>query len=545
MKAIPHSFKSLREGDRLPLIIIGAGMSKNICPLVDELVQICPDAEEKLSLKICLDKNNNDPGYLYFWAEEAIKILTENNDPCPKLTLAVSLGMTSDARWLGNMELDLRQNTPRHRVIARFARENRWKALWSLNWDCLLEVALESVGFRRGEQTTEQPWRTAYATYTTREDFAGCAKENVLSVIKPHGCVKDLIKAEELLYQGKIPEAKIYAERFRIAHDELNTPISTNNPHDQGFQDKLKDQIRGNPLIIAGWSVSETYLYDIIKNALDYGPPDNEDELSVIDICFNNNGHKDLTELYKRNKDDVFFQVDKGSAGISTDSLFLWIQALYALGHLRNNYKHDILDAIVKKLKEPQKPNSDQHFDFVIDWVDNFLPVWVRLCWRAGQMQPYVINGEQFKAHAIRIDRRDEHIPWYLPGPLRTDLQAAAKILIALWQNNQSWDVRSFPGGLWKEPERLLVIPLPAWESLKDPHSLHALKPLLDSLKENLGLGYIRKIKIIPVMYNSSAPEENAIRVLKASLARLLPFLHFADIDALKDVDLSYLKGGS
>jgi hypothetical protein len=55
---------------------------------------------------------------------------------------------------------------------------------------------------------------------------------------------------------------------------------------------------------------------------------------------------------------------------------------------------------------------------------------------------------------------------------------------------------------------------------------------------------FIREIKIIPVMHDSSAPEENAVRILKASLARLLPFLHFANMDNIKDVDLSYLKGG-
>jgi hypothetical protein len=130
--------------------VVGAGLSWGLVPLPEELLRQWKEGAER---ELGCDAIDNLPGgsaALYAWAERILAHLSDRGGTPPKLALAKALGLLADQSWTGNVPVPLRGTTPRHRVIARFAREQRWASVWSLNWDCILENALERVGLERG-----------------------------------------------------------------------------------------------------------------------------------------------------------------------------------------------------------------------------------------------------------------------------------------------------------------------------------------------------------------------------------------------------------
>ena len=220
---LPHNFPSLRNGPRKPVLICGAGMSSGLVPSVKDLTKECPQAEKKLGCSAPRNDGDLDKdGYLYDWAEQIYQQLQNRQEPLPKLKIADALGLLDNPAWLGKVVMPLRENWPRHRVIARFAREKRWHAIWSLNWDCLLEAGLESVGFDEVQPLTKQPWPTTYVTYVTTDDAQSSADDDTVTVYKPHGCVKSLLKAEEEYNKGNYSnKAERLAKCFVITKTEL------------------------------------------------------------------------------------------------------------------------------------------------------------------------------------------------------------------------------------------------------------------------------------------------------------------------------------
>lgn len=103
---IPHTFPSLLDSGATPsILLIGAGMSFGIAPPVTELTN-----------------------EIYDWADKAFsKLRSELNltDHEAKLRLADAIRITTDPRFQAKVGMPLRGNTPRHRVVARFAREGR------------------------------------------------------------------------------------------------------------------------------------------------------------------------------------------------------------------------------------------------------------------------------------------------------------------------------------------------------------------------------------------------------------------------------------
>jgi len=123
----PHTFPSLRredEGDWRPaLLIIGAGMSWGLVPSPDELCRTKRNsAEDKLGLASNMPEESTD---LYRWAEDINVALIAAGDPVPKLKLAASLDIPQEHYWGATVRS--KEATPRHRVIARFAREGLWE----------------------------------------------------------------------------------------------------------------------------------------------------------------------------------------------------------------------------------------------------------------------------------------------------------------------------------------------------------------------------------------------------------------------------------
>jgi len=137
MPALPHNFPTLRrrgnENHRPSVLILGAGMSFGLVPLPGALL-----AEKRTKAEATLGYTSSVPAdphpppeHLYQWADDIWNELAARSDPNPKLTLAELLDIPKEEHWRGCVSP--RRNTPRHRVVARFAREGLWHQIWSLN----------------------------------------------------------------------------------------------------------------------------------------------------------------------------------------------------------------------------------------------------------------------------------------------------------------------------------------------------------------------------------------------------------------------------
>jgi len=267
---------------------------------------------------------------------------------------------------------------------------------------------------------------------------------------------------------GNDAAAKELSSRFMITATELQTTRSL--PLDQKFFHQLVAELQAKPLVVAGWSISEPYLRDVIQDPLaKLLPAGKKEDLSIVDLNFNEHGHKEITGCYRLTKDDVFFQVTKSHDGFDLDDLFLWLQAKYCLDQLIDAAPELATD--LKKINDEYTLSLDD--SFLVDWADMFLPAWTRLCWRSK-----VVDCAGYQPHKLNLDRRNEHIPWRIPKNLpRPDLRAAAKLLAVLFLDKTKWDLKKLPGGLFDISDGRLIIPIPAWGQFGD---LAGLKPLID-----------------------------------------------------------------
>ena len=193
----PHDFSKFISANRPASLIIGAGVSHGLVPLPYELIRDKKITVEK-ELKdrygcvpVNVDIKKSDA--LYEWAEGILKQLEIIDSTKAKLILAQELGLTKDPRWMAKVDVELRGSSARHRVIARFAKEGLWESIWSLNWDTILESALECVGLERGEGPKTQPWPTLYSVNLLINNFSETSPKHIITVNKPHGCVYSLL----------------------------------------------------------------------------------------------------------------------------------------------------------------------------------------------------------------------------------------------------------------------------------------------------------------------------------------------------------------
>jgi hypothetical protein len=139
---------------------------------------------------------------------------------------------------------------------------------------------------------------------------------------------------------------------------------------------------------------------------------------------------------------------------------------------------------------------------------------------------PFIADdGQSIPSYEIRLEGRDEHIPWHISGIRRPDLIASSRLLTKLLENRRSYDYCRFPGALWYESEYSLIIPLPAWSI---PNDLAGIKPLLNGFKQTKGYGFVRELLILPLMHDLTTPSADIVENLKESLARYLPIGQFA-----------------
>jgi hypothetical protein len=429
--------------------------------------------------------------------------------------------------------------------VARFAREGLWDQIWSLNWDCVQESALENVGIRRRAIDAGMPWPTVFNTFITAADCAQMGEANSVKVLKPHGCVMALVEAQRARDSGNTLRSRELAGRFLITDTELRSldPVVAGSPAQQIIFATLCTRLCSHPFVVAGWRATEQYLIDQINSGVRPALHDPNrqtplalDELSVIDIQFNPNGHTTLAGFY--GKDAATAHINVGQPGLNTDEFFLWLQALYAVGCLRLRalaVDHLALDEIAAQINQP----PDVH-RFVISWADNFLPVWIRLCWRARLVNCENADGAPVEIDDIALESRDEHIPWKSFGPERPEMIAAARILAALHRSGHAneWDFEQFPGGLYRDFQ--LVIPIPVWPS-GPPNDLRGLRALIDAINAS-GAGYIDRIALVFVGPNLVAVISDGDKiVLKQLVASYLGMARFADPANLEEIQLGDL----
>jgi len=144
----PGELTELRDIDNPTVLFCGAGLSIGAVPGAKDLYEHDhKSVEQYLGLNGSIDHGKftsfNEKARLYAWADDVLDELERRKVPLPKLRFAEALGLLDNPCWWGRSEIDFRGNTPRHRVIARFTKEGLWCSIWSFNWDCILENALE------------------------------------------------------------------------------------------------------------------------------------------------------------------------------------------------------------------------------------------------------------------------------------------------------------------------------------------------------------------------------------------------------------------
>jgi hypothetical protein len=468
---------------------------------------------------------------LYLWAGEIVQQLEQRNGIVPaKLLLAEALGITTDLRWRGaNRDGPVE---PRHRVVARFARENRIDSLWSLNWDCLQENALERVGLSRRTARVDLPWKTHFRTFITVADYDGIGGQQSLAVFKPHGCVYGLTAARAALDEGDLGQARQLSSRFLITEAELRSPDFDPAQNQQHLFANLETRLAQSPLIVLGWRISEEYLCQLVEQRV--GPvlrlrPLLVDQLSIVDLHFNDEGHQRVAAAYGFDKEEAHVPVEPN--GFTMDSFWLWLQALYYVQHVRAcNPNQAVLDSVFAEL---QTPCTDH---WIMWWADEWLPGWCRLCWRFGSVT-CIYNNTPVPPEHLDLEAPDAHVPLNLPNSPRPDLVAAGDLATTLFPGPVRWDFRRFPGALFDKAQGQLVLPVPTWHS-HFGHAERALGPLVNLWKPQLW--NVRRVSILG-LDGGLKNANGTIDHWRQALARTVPVSRFADPQNITALTLNQL----
>lgn len=527
---IPHTFPSLlTPGEPAPVLLIGAGMSWGLVPdakkWAQEIVHRYTEVTKILGITITPPKTSV-PKELYDWAAEVLKELTKTlSEDEAKLRLADAMGVISDPRFQAKVGIPLRGNTPRHRIAARFAREKRLEVIWSLNFDCIMETALESVGLLPHPKPTTHlnnplPWRRWYCTWSPGDTHTPTAKKDcTLHVIKPHGCVNKLAKGQAV---------------FVITADELKAlPTKLN-----AVNGRLKVVFSDTPLTAVGWSAEEKYIHDEINDVKQQQTlATTPDRLSIIDPYWTpkppsaaDTNHNKLAAAFGVIQAECHFPTSS-SGNPTTDQFFQWMQTRYGLERLEQfsqansqvnaawDTKAIELSSIKNQFPEPM-PTDWLNFFF-----DDFLAVWVRLCCNAGKVV-YKHNAATIQPDVVATYRRDEHIPWGYGSSDREDLLSVIPLILSLrgtppTNTTTKWNFGEFPGALWDETDGHLVLPLPAW-GMDNLIIEAALKPLVNGWNWSRK-GIIYKVSILPLLPQPNyAPINDDNLILRSSVAHVM-----------------------
>lgn len=525
---IPHHFPSLIKGPAQVVLIAGSGLSAPTLPTVDG------GLKEKLD-RVAQDDLGIPPnGTFYELADtvlNALKVKGKSDAEC-RLWIAERLGMLDDRSWFGEIGVPLSGNTPRHRALARFVVEKRLKAIISLNWDALLEAALDSVGLTDATNSphdSPRPWEiTAYTGVVDDSHVPSLADARVFPVVKPHGCVRQLEHVRRRYRAGQ----NVQSVTFKLAQSDLDVITGQENI----VNVQAKAFMTPCPLIGVGWRAQERYLRSAIVEIAKKTQRKEPDAFTLIDLRWDSN-HTEISAAYGRNESQAFAKVARDTDP-TTDCLFQWLQARYALIRVIDFVPRADQASLQIYLNQLDQPDCSHP---ILSWADCWLPTWVRLCWRSGAMQG--VDPQTSKLIGpldIPVVPRDAHVPLTGIGNKRRDLHAAAKLLVALSGSINRFRFEMFPGGLWDPEKHFLYLPLPGWKESELPCDLAALKPLVEALR---GFGYVKRIFLIWLNSDEIPPDPILRHQLDAHVRNLMPLTGFAAENSFTWVDLETLKG--
>ncbi len=513
----PNQLIELRQLHNPTVLFCGAGLSIGSVPGAINLYKNSHrQVEQFLGLEGLIDHGEfasvREEVRLYVWADRILEELKRREVPLPKLRFADALGLLDNPLWWGKAEIDFRGNTPRHRVIARFAKEGLWQSVWSFNWDCILENALEQIGLPESTPRFESPWeKSHYKTHVHSQYFSRSNDRKALNIYKPHGCVRALREAKAA-EGADLAKANALSYRLMVGSQELldRSSISAAKEEDKLFFAILGSDVSGRLNLAVGWSMSEGSLKVELARFVGISGT----MLVVVDPNFSI-GHAEICRAAGLRQADTHVQLELEDC-LNRDDFFLWQQAMYTLDRLEaQNEDAAVLDRDGKDWRSTDSPCEQERFFW--DWADEFLPAWTRLCWSTG-----LIRAPLMPSHRIDLEQRDEHIPLGYSHVPRPDLLAAIRILRAIPALGRGFDPKTFPGGLFHEKTGTLVIPLPCAPELND---LRGLRPLVDSLRHNLS--YVSRLAIWPIPVNADCIDRG--EVLRHRLASIMPIPAFAD----------------
>ncbi|MDZ7661043.1 SIR2 family protein [Thiohalophilus sp.] len=345
---------------------------------MNEITKYVSENQEKVESELECESGYNftdDEKDLYKWADAIFEILVDKNGDSnliAKQKIAKAINVLDNPSFLAKVNIPIRGATYRHRVVARLAREGRWHAIWSLNWDVVLEAALRSVGLINNEKN--QPperlpndWPEWFVSWTQPQNNPGDSKK-VIRVMKPHGCVEKLSEGNETFL---ITSSEL---------DNIKSSLKANNYN-------LVADFNTRPLISIGWKAAEDYIRDVLKQcqeAHSLVKKDIEDPLSIVDIKKRHEYHDFILDKYEVNEGAAFFKV-KNDECPNADDLLLWVQTIFGLQCLINlsQAEGELRDVLTDLLDRIGKPDCNCWLN---TWFDDFLPAWVLLCFKSKKV---------------------------------------------------------------------------------------------------------------------------------------------------------------
>ncbi|OHC71014.1 MAG: hypothetical protein A3H93_18385 [Rhodocyclales bacterium RIFCSPLOWO2_02_FULL_63_24] len=369
-------------------------------------------------------------------------------------------------------------------MIVRLAADQRLAGILCFNWDCFLEAAFEAIGISKNAPMGSRPGKIIrYAVVVGHNTQGSANTSDVFRIFKPHGCRRDLDLA---LKTSPTKEPVFIATRSDIESEKDHVNSDVDN--------YIRSELKGRPLLVAGWRGSEPYFCRRLEAVVDDLDKSSTDRLSVIDRDWQ---HDHFAKFFASSEDESFMKVGSHR---DTDRLFAWVYAHYALAQLREVAADGrmpdhlpILDAIITELSAPTR----SHDDTVLSFFDDFLPTWSRLCTIAG-----ITTFKGIAPHRIPLGPRDWHIPFETYGSAdpvisRPDLATAIRLLCSqAWDNG--WRFKQFPGALWHPSTYQLVVPLPFGDKALMPvNTLAAIKPLLEDWRRQPEFARINQVQIL------------------------------------------------
>lgn len=533
--AVPHVFPALLDTNAAAsVLLVGAGMSSGIAPSVEDLANDVNVRHHEIVAKLGFDPSPPPTGVsdFYDWAERAFNGLRTQlhlGQDAAKVRLADSIGVTTDPRYRQNVEtVGLRKHWARHRIAARFAREGRWRAIWSLNWDCILETALECVGLRMHPQPgtnppSSLPWNQWYFTWSPGDASPPAGHNATVYLCKPHGCVRK-IHSQNPLFIVTRSELQALTPQLRPAAEEMHVGLAH------------------APLVTAGWRADEDYICRNIEMLRDTGMllGAGVDRLSIVNKTWYpkppssaQQNHQRLAAAFGVTRASCFFEV--GTVGNPTiDDLFQWAQTRYYLQLLRIYAQNGSWSGSVGEIAAIEAYFSEPKPAHIVNlFVDDFLSVWVRLCFNTRRVV-YMRHGAPVPQAVVATDIRDEHIPWMYDHTTRNDMLSTIPLLLGIWRRvgqpgAAQWDFNEFPGAFWNGVDGHLILPLPAWDNTDEPIDLAGLKPLVESRNWERK-GAIRRLSVLPLRsLPTDLPYSDDKLAMRGSVAMLMKSAVLAD----------------